>query len=68
MATDHDDERIREIVERVTPPPSPGLRRRALRAAMTALRQRPRRPDIETLVILLVLAGLCVAVLWVALR
>jgi hypothetical protein len=59
MTSENNNERIRQAVERGTPPPSPEVRKRALCAAMAAMRRRSPVPIVIVMVlVLLLLAGL----------
>jgi len=68
MAPESNNERIREAAERSTPPLSPEVRKRALWAAMAAMRQRPplRTAILVMLILLLLAAVVYVAVRWLA--
>ncbi len=64
MTSENNNERIREAAERSTPPLPPEVRKRALWAAMIAMRRRsPLGTAIVVAVVLLVLAAVVVLAL-----
>jgi len=68
MASENNNDRIRKAAERSTPPLRPEVRKRALWAAMVALRRRPplRTAILVVLVVLLLAAGVYGLVRWLA--
>jgi len=66
MASENNNERIRQAVERSTPALSPEVRKRALWAVMSVLRRRPRlrTAGLVVLVLLLLAAAVYARVHW----